>query len=78
MHHEEEIRLMAYRMWEDQGRQDGRDVEQWLKAEAMWQEETHGHQTLPSSHGRHAAAPHKVAVSSVRGQKPEQPRHSAK
>ncbi len=78
MHHEEEIRLMAYRIWEDQGRQDGRDVEQWLEAEAMWQRQTHGQQTLLPSHGRHTAAPHRSAGGG-RGHKAEQqPRHSAR
>jgi hypothetical protein len=78
MHHEEEIRLMAYRIWEDQGRQDGRDVEQWLKAEATWQQQTHGQQTLLHSHSQHAAAPQKVAGSGRGHRSEQQPRHSAK
>jgi len=38
MNHDEEVRLIAYRIWEEEGRPDGRDLEHWLKAEAIWQE----------------------------------------
>jgi hypothetical protein len=31
---EEEIRRRAYEIYEERGRQDGRDVEDWLRAEA--------------------------------------------
>jgi hypothetical protein len=31
---EEYIRLRAYEIWEQRGRQDGHDVEDWLEAEA--------------------------------------------
>lgn len=78
MHNEEEIRLMAYRIWEDQGRQDGRDVEQWLEAEAMWQQQTHGHQAPPPSDGRHAVTPQKPAGGGRRQRAEQQPRHPAK
>ncbi len=47
MYHDEEIRLIAYRIWEEQGRPDGRDLEHWLKAEAISQEKP-GQQALPS------------------------------
>ncbi len=30
---EEEIRLRAYELYEERGREDGRDVEDWLRAE---------------------------------------------
>jgi len=33
----EEIRLMAYQIWEDEGRPEGRDLDHWLRAEAIWQ-----------------------------------------
>lgn len=35
---EEEIRLIAYQTWEEEGRPHGRDLDHWLKAEAIWQE----------------------------------------
>ena len=35
MSREEEIRLIAYDIWKEEGRIHGRDVEHWLKAEAF-------------------------------------------
>ncbi len=34
---EEEIRLIAYGIWEEEGCIDGRDCEHWLRAEAIWE-----------------------------------------
>lgn len=36
---EEEIGLIAYRIWEEEGRPHGRDWEHWRKAEAIWEEQ---------------------------------------
>jgi translation elongation factor EF-1alpha len=36
---QDEIRLMAYRIWEDEGRPEGKDNENWFKAEALWEKE---------------------------------------
>lgn len=33
------IRELAYRLYEDRGRVDGRDLEDWLEAEAIFQQE---------------------------------------
>jgi hypothetical protein len=33
----EEIRQIAYQVWEEEGRPNGRDLEHWLRAEAIWQ-----------------------------------------
>ncbi len=38
MHHEQEVQLIAYHIWEEQGHPHGHDLEHWLKAEAVWQE----------------------------------------
>jgi hypothetical protein len=38
MHRDEQIRLIAYRIWEAFGRPEGRDEENWLEAEAVWEE----------------------------------------
>lgn len=35
---DEEIRLIAYHIWEKEGRPQGRDREHWLRAEATWQD----------------------------------------
>jgi len=51
MEREEEIRLIAYRIWEEEGRPQALDFEHWLKAEAMWREH-HGQERsgdLPES-----------------------------
>ena len=36
---EEEIRLIAYRIWEEEGRPHGHDLEHWRNAEAIWEEQ---------------------------------------
>jgi Protein of unknown function (DUF2934) len=36
---QEQIRELAYRIWQAEGYPHGYDVQHWLKAEAMWQEE---------------------------------------
>ena len=38
---EEEIRLIAYHLWQDEGCPHGRHLEHWVKAEAMWQARQH-------------------------------------
>jgi hypothetical protein len=38
MDREDEIRLIAYTIWEDEGCCDGSDVAHWVRAEAIWQE----------------------------------------
>jgi hypothetical protein len=39
MNHEDEIRLIAYQIWEDEGHPDGVHVEHWIRAESIWQEQ---------------------------------------
>ncbi len=34
----DEIRLIAYRIWEEEGCCDGHDCKHWLKAEVIWEE----------------------------------------
>ena len=38
MGREEEIRIIAYHIWEEESYSHGRDVEHWLKAEVIWEE----------------------------------------
>jgi hypothetical protein len=33
---EDEIRLIAYNIWENENCQDGHDCEHWIRAEAIW------------------------------------------
>ena len=35
---EDEIKVIAYRIWEDEGCPPERDVENWLEAEIIWEE----------------------------------------
>jgi hypothetical protein len=82
MHHEQEVQLIAYQIWEEQGHPHGHDLEHWLKAEAVCQEKQ-GHAT-PAV--QHVAAPHNVAVAQkpasavqVKDAKSQtQPRHPAR
>ena len=39
MHHEDRVRTIAYRIWEEEGRPDGRALDHWLKAEILWDDE---------------------------------------
>jgi hypothetical protein len=39
MGREDEIRLIAYSIWEEYGYCEGRDLEHWLKAETIWEEQ---------------------------------------
>jgi hypothetical protein len=36
---DEEIRQIAYRLWQEEGCPDGRNVEHWVRAESEWLEE---------------------------------------
>ena len=74
MHHEQEVQLIAYHMWEEQGYPHGHDLEHWLKAEAVWQEKQ-GH-AAPSV--QHVAVAQKAASAiQVKGAR-TQPRSSAR
>ena len=75
MHHEQEVQLIAYHIWEEQGHPHGCDVEHWLKAEAVWQEKQ-GH-AAPAV--QHVAAPHKTASAvQVKEARTTQTRHPAR
>jgi hypothetical protein len=36
---EDEIRLIAYQIWEEESCPDGKDCEHWIKAETIWEEQ---------------------------------------
>jgi hypothetical protein len=42
MGRQDEIQLIAYHIWEEEGCCDGRDCEHWLKAEVVWREKQKG------------------------------------
>jgi hypothetical protein len=37
MGREEEIRLIAYSIWEQEGYCDGHEIDHWLRAEVIWE-----------------------------------------
>jgi len=81
MHHEQEVQLIAYHIWEEQGHPHGHDLEHWLKAEAVWQEK-HAHAAPAVQQPavpRNAAVAHKPASAvQVKDAKSQtQPRHPA-
>ena len=39
MGREDEIRLIAYEIWEEEGCIDGRDCEHWFRAEVVWEQQ---------------------------------------
>lgn len=39
MNHEDEIRVIAYRIWEEEGCPHGREMEHWIRAETIWREQ---------------------------------------
>jgi hypothetical protein len=39
MGREDEIRLIAYQIWEEEGCLVGRDCEHWFRAETIWEEQ---------------------------------------
>jgi hypothetical protein len=43
---DEQIRKLAYRIWQEEGYPQGYEVQHWLKAEAIWLEE-HRAKTTP-------------------------------
>jgi Protein of unknown function (DUF2934) len=49
MGREDEIRLVAYRIWEEEGCPNGRDCEHWYRAEAIWGQEQNPEMTSPQS-----------------------------
>ncbi len=38
MSHADEVRVIAYRIWEEEGHPEGRALDHWLKAEVLWDE----------------------------------------
>ena len=39
MHHDDAVKVIAYRIWEEEGRPEGRALDHWLKAEVLWYDE---------------------------------------
>ncbi len=39
MGREDEIKLIAYQIWEEESCPDGKDCEHWFRAETIWEEQ---------------------------------------
>ena len=39
MGRDDEVRLIAYRIWEEEGCPNGRDCEHWFRAEIIWEQQ---------------------------------------
>lgn len=73
MEREDEIRLIAYSIWEGDGCSDGHDLEHWIKAEAIWIERN----APKSSTVKEEEAPHAVRAKSKKGRRnPKQTRNN--
>lgn len=53
MDREEEIKQIAYKIWEEEGYQHGVDMDHWFRAEAIWE---------ISSKPKKSVSPRKVAA----------------
>jgi hypothetical protein len=49
MGREDEVRLIAYRIWEEEGCCQGRDIEHWIKAETLWEQTKQPEEKSPIS-----------------------------
>ena len=49
MGREDEIRLIAYSIWEEEGYPDNKDYEHWMRAEAIWEEDQKPNTSAKSS-----------------------------
>ncbi len=60
MEREDEIRVIAYSIWEQEGCRDGHDCEHWLKAEVIWKEKER------TASGNNKAAPKRTSKQNKR------------
>lgn len=67
MEREEQIRLIAYRIWEEDSCCNGHDQEHWLKAEIIWQELQSKQENQPEAENEEANSVEAPAII------PEQP-----
>ena len=59
---EDEIKLIAYNIWEEEGCVEGRDCEHWYRAELIWQQQRQKKSTAGSS----KAAPSPIPSQSLK------------
>jgi hypothetical protein len=47
MAREDEVKCIAYRLWQEEGCCHGRDLEHWLRAEMLWVEQNAAREAKP-------------------------------
>jgi hypothetical protein len=57
MGREDEVRLIAYNIWEEENCPDGRDCEHWFKAEVVWEEQKKRAATSAKAKSKHPVKP---------------------
>ncbi len=64
MAREDEVKLIAYRIWEEEGCPDGQDCDHWYRAEAIWElQQPKAEKKSSNTESRQAAKPNlKVAA----------------
>ncbi|HZD40344.1 MAG TPA: DUF2934 domain-containing protein [Terriglobales bacterium] len=65
MGRDEEIRLIAYKLWESENRPEGREAEHWARAEALWQEQNAKPSTKAKPNSKRATARKTTAAKST-------------
>ena len=51
MDREEEIRQIAYQLWEEEGYQHGVDMDHWFRAEVIWKKANEPKKSVSSKKG---------------------------
>ena len=52
LNHDDAIRQLAYRLWQEAGCPDGTETQHWLKAETIWLEEHRSQSGAKQAKGR--------------------------
>jgi hypothetical protein len=69
MEREDEIRIIAYNIWQEEGCCDGRDMDHWLRAEVIWAEQQRSKQPASSAKKKKTTLRHPKAKVTERTQK---------
>ena len=62
LNRDQEIRQLAYRLWQEAGCPDGNETQHWLKAETIWLEEHRSQSGGKQSRSPKARKPRKTRV----------------
>ena len=82
---EDEVRLIAYNIWEQEERINGKDSEHWFRAEVIWEEQqklfrknTTKELELPISNVLLTPPPKRIELLSLPGKRSVRARHTKK